>query len=172
MGTDVNQFEATVAAAVGATDRRAVALATGGAALHVAAMIAGIGAGDEVIVPSMCHLSNVQAILATGAQPVFCDVDDQTLCIDPERIAELIGPRTRAIMVLDYGCYVCDHDTISALAAANGLRVIHDAAHSFGSSSDGRGIGTFTDLCMSTPMRTSSASPARSASSAPISRPK
>ncbi len=148
MGTDVNQFEATVAAAVGATDRRAVALATGGAALHVAAMIAGIGAGDEVIVPSMCHLSNVQAILATGAQPVFCDVDDETLCIDPERIAELIGPRTRAIMVLDYGCYVCDHDTISALAAANGLRVIHDAAHSFGSSSDGRGIGTFTDLCM------------------------
>ncbi|CAB4759291.1 unannotated protein [freshwater metagenome] len=148
MGTDVSQFEATVAETIGASDRKAVALATGGAALHVAALIAGLGPGDEVIVPSMCHLSNVQAILATGAQPVFCDVDDETLCIDPHRIDELIGPHTRAIMALDYGCYVCDHDAIGALAAAHGLRVIHDAAHSFGSSSNGRGIGTFTDICM------------------------
>ncbi len=148
MGADVAAFEAAVADAVGATDRRAVAFATGGAALHVAAMIAGFGPGDEVIVPSLCHLSNVQAVLATGAQPVFCDVDDETLCLDPERVAELIGPRTRAVMTIDYGCYVSDHDALAALAADHSLRIIHDAAHSFGSSSAGRAIGSFTDLCM------------------------
>ncbi len=148
MGADVDRFEACVADAVGATDRRAVSFATGGAALHVAAMIAGFGPGDEVIMPSMCHLSNVQAVLATGAQPVFCDVDDETLCIDPGRVAELIGPRTKAIMALDYGCYICDHDALSRLAADHGLRVIHDAAHSFGSAANGRAVGTFTDICM------------------------
>ncbi len=148
MGTDVSRFEAAVASTVGATDRRAVALATGGAALHVAAMIAGLRDGDEVILPSMCHLSNVQAVLAVGAVPVFCDVDDDTMCIDPARVDELIGPRTRAIMALDYGCYLCDHDALSQIAQEHGLRVIHDAAHSFGSSSNGRAIGTFTDLCM------------------------
>lgn len=148
MGADVSRFEAAVESTIGATDRRAVALATGGAALHVAAMIAGIGPGDEVILPSMCHLSNVQAVLATGAHPVFCDVDDETMCIDPERVAELVGPRTRAIMALDYGCYLCDHDALSAIAAAHGLRIIHDAAHSLGSSSLGRPVGTFTDICM------------------------
>jgi dTDP-4-amino-4,6-dideoxygalactose transaminase len=148
MGADVASFELAVADAVGTTDRRAVAFATGGAALHVAAMIAGFGPGDEVIVPSLCHLSNVQAVLATGAQPVFCDVDDVTLCLDPERVAELIGPRTRAVMTIDYGCYVSDHDALAALAATHSLRIIHDAAHSFGSSSGGRAIGSFTDLCM------------------------
>ena len=148
MGADVSRFEAAVETAVGATDRRAVALATGGAALHVAAIIAGIGPGDEVILPSMCHLSNVQAVLATGAHPVLCDVDDDTMCIDPQRVAELVGPRTRAIMALDYGCYLADHDALAAIAAAHGLRIIHDAAHSLGSSSLGRPVGTFTDICM------------------------
>lgn len=148
MGADVNRFEAAVETAVGATDRRAVALATGGAALHVAAMVAGLRSGDEVILPSMCHLSNVQAVLATGAHPVFCDVDDETMCIDPARVAELIGPKTRAIMALDYGCFLCDHDALNEIAAAHGIRVIHDAAHSLGSSSKGRGVGTYTDICM------------------------
>ena len=147
LGSDVAAFESTVAAAVGATDRFPVAVNTGGAALHVAMMVAGCAPGDEVIVPTLCHLSNVQALLATGAVPVFCDVDE-TMCIDPDRIAELIGPRTKAIVALDYGCNTCDHDAISALAAQHDLRVIHDAAHSFGSSSRGRGIGTFTDICM------------------------
>ena len=141
LGVDVSTFESAVATAIGATDRYPVAVSTGGAALHVAMMVAGCGPGDEVIVPSLCHLSNVQAMLATGAEPVFCDVDE-TMCIDPDRIAELIGSQTKAIVALDYGCNTCDHDAISALAAEHGLRVIHDAAHSFGSSSRGRGIGT------------------------------
>ena len=147
IGTDVASFETQITATIGAVDRYPVALNTGGAALHVAAMIVECAPGDEVIVPSLCHLSNVQAILSTGALPVFCDVDE-TMCVDPDRIVELIGPRTKAIMALDYGCNICDHDLIGAIAVENDLRVIHDAAHSFGSSSRGRAIGTFTDICM------------------------
>ena len=147
IGADVASFESAIAETIGAADRYPVAVSTGGAALHVAALIAGCVPGDEVIVPSLCHLSNVQAILATGAVPVFCDVD-QTMCIDPDRIVELIGPRTKAIMALDYGCNICDHDFIGTIAIEHHLRVIHDAAHSFGSSNQGRPIGTFTDICM------------------------
>ena len=147
IGADVASFEAQIATTIGAVDRYPVAVNTGGAALHVAAMIAGCAPGDEVIVPSLCHLSNVQAILATGAVPVFCDVDE-TMCVDPDRIVELVGPHTKAIMALDYGCNICDHDLIGEIAVEHGLRVIHDAAHSFGSSSRGRSVGTFTDICM------------------------
>ncbi len=78
----------------------------------------------------MNNIADLQAILATGADPVFCDVRDETLCIDPESAAGLIGPRTRAIIVTDYFCHLADDDAVSAVAASAGIRVIHDAAHS------------------------------------------
>src|SRR4051812_6402728 len=129
-------------------DRYVAALSTGHAALHLSLVIAGIGPGDEVIVPSLSHLADVQAIAAVGAEPIFCDVDDRTLSIDVERAAELVTPRTRALVALDYGCHLCDHDAIAELASSAGLRVIHDAAHAFGASYRGRPVGSFSDLCM------------------------
>ena len=147
MGEYVDDFEQAIEKAVGGS-RRAVAVSTGYAALHLGMIIAGIGPGDEVIVPSLTHLADVQAIRAVGAEPVLCDVDDATLCLDPARAAELIGPRTRAIVTMDYGCHLADHGAFSALAADHGLRVIHDAAHSFGASIDDQVVGGFSDICM------------------------
>jgi len=147
MGEYVDDFEQAIEKAVGGS-RRAVAVSTGYAALHLGMVIAGIGRGDEVIVPSLTHLADVQAIRAAGAQPVLCDVDDVTLCLDPGRAAELIGPRTRGIVTMDYGCHLADHRAFAALAADRGLRVIHDAAHSFGASVDDHAMGGFSDICM------------------------
>lgn len=148
MGAYVGRFEEAALAAVGGQDRYAAALSTGHAALHLSLVVAGIGPGDEVIVPSLSHLADVQAVAAVGAEPVFCDVRDDTLCIDVEQAAGLVTPRTRAIVALDYGCHLCDHDALAALADAGGIRVIHDAAHAFGSSYNGRPVGSFSDLCM------------------------
>jgi dTDP-4-amino-4,6-dideoxygalactose transaminase len=108
----------------------------------------GIGPDDEVITPSFNNTSDFQAILATGARPVFCDIDDDTLCIDLAKAEQLISPRTRAIIVMDYDCLLCDHDGVAALAARHGLRVLHDAAHSFGSTYNGKKIGSFSDMTM------------------------
>jgi dTDP-4-amino-4,6-dideoxygalactose transaminase len=148
MGTNVADFEAAVLQTIGATDQRAIAVSTGHAALHVAMIVAGVGPGDEVIVPSLCHLSDVQAILATGAAPVFCDIDDETITLDPARVAELVTPATKAILTLDYGCYLSDYESLRQIADASALRIVHDAAHSFGASSQGRPVGSYSDLCM------------------------
>lgn len=147
MGEYVDHFEQAVEKAVGG-GRRAVAVSTGYAALHLGMVIAGLGPGDEVIVPSLTHLADAQCIRAVGAEPVLCDADEATLCIDPEKAAELVGPRTRAIVTMDYGCHLADHPAMAKLAADHGLRVVHDAAHSFGASRGDDMVGGFSDICM------------------------
>jgi dTDP-4-amino-4,6-dideoxygalactose transaminase len=79
---------------------------------------------------------------------VFCDIEDDTLCIDLGKAEELVSPRTKAIIIMDYGCMLCEHDSVEEFAQKYGLRVIHDAAHSFGSKYKGRSIGSFSDICM------------------------
>jgi len=147
MGSYVGDFERAVEKVLGGT-RLAVAVSTGYAALHLGLITAGVGPGDEVIVPSLTHLADVQAIRAVGASPVLCDVLDATLCLDPARVAELVGPRTRAILTMDYGCHLADHAAIADLAADHGLRVVHDAAHSFGAFRGEEMVGSFSDICM------------------------
>ena len=146
MGTLVGDFERAVEKVLGG-ERIAVGVSTGSAALHLAMLSAGVGPGDEVIVPALCHLSDVQAVMAVGADPVLCDVEDAKLCLDPARVLELVGPRTKAIVALDYACHLADHKAIAALADGFGLRVIHDAAHSFGSFQGEDAVGSFSDLC-------------------------
>ena len=148
MGRAVARFEEGVHQAIAAGSRHVVAVSTGHAALHLSMVIAGVGPGDEVIVPSFTHLADVQAILAVGAQPVFCDIDPLTLCIDIDQAAALVGPATRALLIMDYGPHLCDYDSASSLAEAHGLRIVHDAAHAFGSSYRGRPVGSFSDLCI------------------------
>lgn len=147
MGEYVARFERSVAEFL-ETDRHVVAVSTGHAALHLALRIAGVGEGDEVITPAFNNVADFQAILAVGARPVFCDVDERTLCIDLHSAAALVGERTKAILPMDYGVWNCDYDAVERLAEWHGLRVIHDAAHSFGSRSRGRRVGSFSDLCM------------------------
>lgn len=148
MGSYVGEFEQELESLLGSADRKVVALGSGHAALHLGLLIAGIGPGDEVITPAFNNVSDFQAIVATGAQPVFCDVLDTNLCIDVDKAAEVITPKTKAIIPMDYACAVCDHDAVTKLALEHGLRVLHDAAHSFGSKYRAAQIGTFSDLCM------------------------
>jgi len=148
MGSYVAAFEAKLKECIGAPDRHVVAVSTGHAALHLGLMLIGVGPGDEVITPSFNNAADFQAILATGAKPVFCDIDDNTLCIDLAKAEELISPSTRAMIVMDYDCLLCDHDSIAELAERHGLRVLHDAAHSLGSKYKGRRVGSFSDLTM------------------------
>jgi dTDP-4-amino-4,6-dideoxygalactose transaminase len=116
--------------------------------LHLALLVAGVGPGDEVIVSSFNCSADFQAISWVGADIVFCDCDDTTLAIDLERARELVTPRTKAMIVMDYDCIMCDHDGIAQFAQDHRIRIIHDAAHSFGSKYKGRMVGSFSDICV------------------------
>jgi dTDP-4-amino-4,6-dideoxygalactose transaminase len=146
MGSYVRDFEQTLAEYVGGADRHVVAVNTGTSALHLAMLLAGVGPGDEVITPSFNNIGDFQAILAAGGQPVFCDIRDDDLGIDPAKAEELVGPRTKAIIGMDYAGLPCQLDALHEVAGRRGLRVIHDAAHSIGGSHRGRKIGSFGDL--------------------------
>ncbi len=148
MGSYVGQFEQAIADLCTTGDRPVVAVSTGHAALHLSLLLIGVGPGDEVITPSFNNIADLQAILATGAAPVFADVDDRTLCLDLDKAEPLIGPNTRAIIMTDYACMMGDHERLAELAEKHNLRVIHDAAHTFGSSRRGKPVGSFSDLCM------------------------
>ncbi len=148
MGSYVNEFEEGLREFLGASDRYVAAVSTGHAALHLALMVAGVRAGEEVITPSFNNVTDFQAILAVGAEPVFCDIEDDTLCIDLKKAERLVTPRTKAIIAMDYDCVLCDHAQVEQFARKHGVRVIHDAAHAFGSKYRGRMIGSFSDICM------------------------
>ena len=126
--------------------RRAVSTNSCTEALHIAARLVGLGPGDEVIAPSFTYVAGHQAISRTGAEIVFCDIEPERLSIDPDRITDLITDRTKAILAVDYLGLPCRLDEIMEIARAHGLRVLEDAAHAFGSTSDGRPVGSFGDL--------------------------
>ena len=144
MGSYVKQFEEAVAKecqfALG-DDRHVVAVSTGHAALHLALLMIGVGPGDEVITPSFNNAADFQAIRACGAEPVFVDINESTLCIDVEKIEEMITGKTKCIIAMDYDIFICDHNALSSISNKTGIPILHDAAHSFGSSYKGRPIG-------------------------------
>jgi dTDP-4-amino-4,6-dideoxygalactose transaminase len=146
MGSYVGEFEQQLKQYLHADDRYVAAVSTGHAAIHLGLLALRVGPGDEVITPSFNNAADFQAILATGAEPVFCDIDEDSLCIDLDKAEEVISPRTKAIIVMDYDCLLCDHDRVAELARKHGLRVLHDASHSFGSKHNGRMIGSFSDV--------------------------
>lgn len=144
MGAWVARFEEELRGFLGA--RNAIAVNTGTTALHLALDSSGIKKGDEVIVPSLTFVASVQAIMQTGARPVFCDIDPMTLNMDIEDAAGRITKKTKAIMPVHYGGLACDMDAVLSIASKRGARVIEDAAHAFGSSYKGRKIGSFGDV--------------------------
>ncbi len=148
MGSYVGEFEAALKGLVATPDHHVVAVNTGHAALHLAMVLAGAGPGTEVITPSFNNIADLQAIAAVGAEPVFCDIEDATLSIDLDRAERLIGPKTKAIVVMDYGCHLCDHDRVRHIADKYGVRIIHDAAHALGSAYKGAPVGSFSDIAM------------------------
>lgn len=145
MGGLTQRFEQAFAAHLGVGHAIAVSSAT--AALHLACAALGLGPGDEVIVPSLTFVATANAVRYTGATPVFADITgDDDLGLSPAAVEAALTPRTRAIMVMHYGGYVCDMDAIGAIARRYGLAVIEDAAHAPGSERGGCKAGTFGDV--------------------------
>jgi perosamine synthetase len=143
-GPRVAAFERAVAAEVGAD--HAVAVSSGTAALHAAVAAAGVGPGDPVVVPALTFAASANAVLYQGGVPVFADVRDDTLNVDPADVAAKVGPGTRAIVSVDYAGQPADHDEISALARGHGVPLIEDAAHALGAEYRGRRVGALADL--------------------------
>ena len=141
---EARALEAEFAATVGA--RFCLATNSGTAALHIALAAAGVGAGDEVIVPALSFVATAQAVLHAGATPVFADVDPATYTIDPADAARRVTPRTRAIVPVHLHGLPADMDAINALARRSGLTVIEDAAQAHGATYKGRAAGTLAAM--------------------------
>ncbi|MGB6229493.1 MAG: dTDP-4-amino-4,6-dideoxygalactose transaminase, partial [Litorimonas sp.] len=116
------------------------------AALEMAAILLDLGPGDEVIMPSYTFVSTANAVVLRGATPVFVDVRRDTLNIDPERVAQAVTPKTRAIFVVHYAGVICDMEAIQRIADAHDLVVVEDAAQALLSERHGRRAGSFGAL--------------------------
>jgi UDP-4-amino-4,6-dideoxy-N-acetyl-beta-L-altrosamine transaminase len=143
-GPMVEAFEQAFAAAVGA--RYAVAVSNGTAALHAAAFAAGLGPGDEAIVPPMTFVASANCVCYEGATVVFADVRTDTLNLDPARVEAAMGARTRAIVTVDDTGQPSDLDELMALAHQHNLVLIEDAAHALGATYRERRIGSIAHL--------------------------
>lgn len=142
MGAVTQQFEQEFAAYT--RSGHAIAVTNATAALHMACVAAGLGPGDEAIVPSLTFVATANAVRYTGALPVFADIESEAcLNISAQAIEACITPRTRAILVMHYGGYACDMPAILEIARQHNLVVIEDAAHAVGSELDGRMLGTW-----------------------------
>jgi perosamine synthetase len=141
-GRRVKEFELALESRLGI--RHPVALNSGTSALHLALVLAGIGAGDEVILPAQTFVATGLAILMEGAVPVFADIDPLTGNITAAAIAAKISPRTCAVIPVHWGGYPCDLDEINSLAATHGFAVIEDAAHALGAAYKSKSIGAIS----------------------------
>jgi perosamine synthetase len=138
------QFEKEYAAWNGT--KHGLGYCNGTAALLGSFWACGIGAGDEVICPSMTYWASCTAILGLGATVNFADIDRDTLCLDPADIEHRIGPKTKAIVVVHYAGYPCDMDPIMDIARRHGLKVIEDVSHAHGTLYKGRPAGALGDV--------------------------
>ena len=121
----------------------AIAVNSGTSALHLGLLAAGIGPGDEVIVPSFTFAATGNSVAITGASPVFADIDPETFCLSPESIEASITERTAAIMPVHLYGHPAAMDRIGEIARAKGLAVFEDAAQAHDASLNGRKVGTF-----------------------------
>jgi dTDP-4-amino-4,6-dideoxygalactose transaminase len=143
MGVNVQKFESELSEFL---QRPAVCVATGTAAIHLALQAIGVGVGDEVLVPSLTYVASFQAISATGAIPVACDVLPETLTISPQDAETKITSNTRAIMPVHYGGGLGEIEKVYELASKYNLRVVEDAAHAFGTTHNNTNVGAFGDI--------------------------
>lgn len=144
-GNDISKkFEAEFAAWMGV--KHSLSFCNGTAALFAALWACGVGAGDEIICPSMTYWASTCGALTLGATVNFADIDPNTLCIDPKDIEHRIGPRTKVIVVVHYTGHPCDMDPILEIAKRRGLKVLEDVSHAQGGLYKGRMLGTIGDI--------------------------
>ena len=144
-GPKVLTFEADLAAYLGG-GRLVRVMTSATAGLEMALEVAGVGSGDEVIVPAMSFAASANVVERVGAKPVFVDIELTSKNLDVERAAAAVSAKTRAIMPVHFAGLPVDLDAVHALAKQHGLRVVEDAAHAIGSRHRGRPIGSFGDL--------------------------
>src|SRR5574341_85646 len=120
-----------------------VSCANGTVAIEMALDAAGIGPGDEVIVPAISFISTATAVNWVGATPVFVDIEPHTFNIDPECADAAITPKTRAILAVHFGGPLADMDRLSRICVERGVILLEDAAHAHGSEWNGRRAGSF-----------------------------
>jgi UDP-4-amino-4,6-dideoxy-N-acetyl-beta-L-altrosamine transaminase len=143
-GPAVEAFETALRGRSGA--KHAVAVSSGTAALHTAYHAMGLGGGDEIVTSPLTFVATAAAAMHLGATVRFADVDPRTGNLDPEAAAAAIGPATRLLVPVDYAGHPADYRALGKVAAARGVRVVSDAAHSFGASAGGRPVGTLADV--------------------------
>jgi dTDP-4-amino-4,6-dideoxygalactose transaminase len=144
MGPDVRELEAGIAELCGT--KHAIACASGSEALLLALMAAGVGPGDEVIVPSYTFFATASAVARLGAKIVFVDIDPVTYNIDPQQVAEHVSPATKAIIPVHLFGQCADMDPIQDVARRHSLVVIEDAAQAIGAEYKGRRAGAIGDV--------------------------
>ena len=143
-GPRVAKFEEAFASVTGA--EHAVALSSCGAALHLALVVAGIGRGDEVVVPSFSFISTANAARYVGAVPVFADVDEATQNLTAATVEPCLTPRTRAVILADQAGVPADLDAMRALCEPRRISVVEDAACAVGSTYRGQPVGAHASL--------------------------
>jgi dTDP-4-amino-4,6-dideoxygalactose transaminase len=146
MGTSTKEFEDRISEFLNLKNRFVVTTNTGTSALHIALRVANIGPGDEVITPSFNYVADHQAIKMTGADVVMCDIEEDNLGMDYEKVEELITNKTKAIIPLHFAGIPCNQKKIFKMAEKYDLRVIEDAMHAFGTTIDGKKIGSYGDI--------------------------
>jgi dTDP-4-amino-4,6-dideoxygalactose transaminase len=150
LGPHVDAFEREFAQYLGAP--AAAALSSGTAALHLALLLTGVAPGDEVVVPTLTFVATANAVLYSGAEPVFVDSDDATWNLDPELVDDLLAERARrgllpaALVGVDLYGQCTDWDPILASCAHYGVRVIDDAAEALGATYRGQPAGRFGEI--------------------------
>jgi dTDP-4-amino-4,6-dideoxygalactose transaminase len=143
MGPRVQAFEAALAQYLGAV--HVVAVSSGTAALQLACLAVGLGPGDEVIVPALTFVASASAVRNAGAQPVLCDVSDPAWPnLDPDQVAALIGPRTKAVMAVHLWGYPAETSALREICDAHGLSLLEDTAQAIGArlNAEGSRAGT------------------------------
>ena len=143
-GPKVEEFEEKFAQWVGAG--YGIAVNSGTAALHVALLSCGIGRGDEVITTAFTFIASGNAIVYTGAKPVFADIDLKTYTMDPDSIEDLINENTKAILPVQLYGQSANMDKINEIAEKYGLVVIEDAAQAHGATFSGQNVGSMGDM--------------------------
>ena len=143
-GPKIHELEEKLCQITGA--KYCVAVSSGTAALHIAAMAAGIKEGDEVITSSITFAASANCTLYCGGRPVFADINPNTYNIDPESVKKLITPRTKAVVAVDFTGQAVELDKLRAICEEHNLILIEDAAHSIGTKYNGQPIGSIADM--------------------------
>ncbi len=143
-GPKIDELEQKLCEITGA--KYAVAVSNGTAALHIAAMAAGIGPGDEVIVSPITFAASANCVLYCGATPVFADINPLTYNIDPACIEEKITEKTKAVVAVDFTGQAVELDEIRRICHKHNLTLIEDAAHSIGTKYNGQAVGSIADM--------------------------